>query len=397
MAISKKTERFMTQASWIRKMFEEGLRLRQEPNAAPVYDFTLGNPIFEPPAVVQHALRQAVLNPTPGMHRYMPNAGYPECRERVGDYLRRELGVPITGEDVVMTGGAAGAMNVALKSLIDPGDEVVVIAPYFPEYFFYIDSVGGTITVAESSADFDLDLAAIERAVGKRTRALILNSPNNPTGRLYSAARLQELGELLAQKERLAGGPITILSDEPYRKIVFDGRTAPSVMAIHPNTILINSHSKDLGLPGERIGYAAISPSHRDRLDLRNALTFNNRALGFVNAPALFQRVVAETQEAQVDVQQYQKLRDQFCRGLSQAGLRCVQPEGAFYLFPQTPTPDDMACVRALQRYRVLAVPGSGFGRAGHIRLIFCVTPEEIDGALPGIKQAVADSKTLER
>ena len=392
MAISKKVERFMGQASWIRKMFEEGLRLRQEPNAAPVYDFTLGNPILEPPVALQEALRQAVLKPVPGMHRYMPNAGYPECRSQVADYLRRELGAPIEGEDVIMTSGAAGAMNVALKSLIDPGDEVVVIAPYFPEYFFYIDNVGGVITVAESRADFDLDLAAIERAIGKRTRALILNSPNNPTGRMYSATRLRELGELLAQKERMAGAPITILSDEPYRKIVFDGRTAPSVMAIHPNTIFINSHSKDLGLPGERIGYAVLSPTHQDRLALRDALTFCNRALGFVNAPALFQRVVAQVQEAQVDVAQYQQLRDQFCRGLAQAGLHCVQPEGAFYLFPQTPTPDDMAFVRALQRYRVLAVPGSGFGRAGHIRLIFCVTPEEIDGALPGIKQAVADS-----
>ncbi len=376
-------------------MFEEGLHLRQEPNAAPVYDFTLGNPILEPPTAVQRALREAVLNPTPGMHRYMPNAGYPECRARVGEYLRRDLGVPIEGEDVIMTSGAAGAMNVALKSLIDPGDEVVVIAPYFPEYFFYIDSVGGVISVAESTADFDLDLAAIERAVGVRTRVLILNSPNNPTGRLYSGARLRELGELLAEKERLTGAPITILSDEPYRKIVFDDRSAPSVMAAHPNTILINSHSKDLGLPGERIGYAAISPAHRDRRELHNALTFNNRALGFVNAPALFQRVVADVQEARVDVGQYQRLRDQFFRGLSQAGLQCVQPEGAFYLFPQTPTPDDMAFVRALQRYRVLAVPGSGFGRAGHIRLCFCVTPEEIDGALPGIEQAVADSRAL--
>ena len=380
----------MTQASWIRKMFEEGIRMKQEVGEDNVFDFSLGNPIMEPPESCRQALRELVQNPPAGMHRYMHNAVHPQVRARVAEYLSADTGQALEADDIIMSCGAGGALNVALKALLDPGDEVVVVAPCFPEYRFYIDNHGGKLVVAESAENFDLDLGELERALGKKTKALILNSPNNPTGRMYSAGRLKELGDLLARKEE-AGGPITILSDEPYRKIVFDGGKPPPIFDAHPNTILITSHSKDLGLPGERIGCAAISPGHLDRMALRNAMTFTNRTLGFVNAPALFQRVVARNQSASVPVDEYQKLRDIFCRGLDQAGLQYTRPQGAFYLFPRTPTDDDLAFVRALQRHYILAVPGSGFGRGGHIRLSFCVTQKEIEGALPGFRQAMEE------
>ena len=390
MAISKKIDSCMTKASWIRKMFEEGIRMKQEVGADNVFDFSLGNPILEPPESCRQALRDLAQNPPAGMHRYMSNAGVPEVRASVAEYLSADTGHILDANDIIMTCGAGGAMNVALKALLDPGDEVVVVAPCFPEYRFYIDNHGGKLVVAESAEDFDLDLGELDRAVGKQTKALILNSPNNPTGRMYTAKRLKQLGDLLASKED-AGGPITILSDEPYRKIVFDGGKTPPIFDAHPNTILITSHSKDLGLPGERIGFAAIGPGHRDRLPLRNAMTFTNRTLGFVNAPALFQRVVAQNQATSVPVEQYQKLRDIFCRGLDQAGMQYVKPQGAFYLFPKTPTEDDLAFVRALQKHYVLAVPGAGFGRGGHIRLAFCVTQKEIEGALPAFRKVMEE------
>ena len=393
MAVSKKINSFMTKASWIRKMFEEGIRMKREVGADKVFDFSLGNPIMEPPESCREALRELAHNPPAGMHRYMSNAGHPEVRARVAEYLSADTGADLEAEDVIMTCGAGGALNAALKALLDPGDQVVVIAPCFPEYRFYTDNHGGELVVAESAADFDLDLAELDRTVSRRTKALILNSPNNPTGRMYSAGRLKELGDLLAKKEKEAGGPITILSDEPYRKIVFDGAKTPPVFDAHPNTILITSHSKDLGLPGERIGFAAIGPGHSDRRPLRDAMTFTNRTLGFVNAPALFQRVVARNQAASVPVQEYQRLRDIFCDGLDRTGLQYLRPQGAFYLFPKTPSDDDLAFVRALQKHYILAVPGAGFGRGGHIRLSFCVTQREIEGALPGIKKAVEESR----
>ena len=391
MAIAKKIDSFMTKASWIRKMFEEGIRMKREVGADNVFDFSLGNPILEPPESCQQTLRKLAQNPPAGMHRYMSNAGHPEVRARVAEYLSADTGTALEADDIVMSCGAGGALNVALKALLDPGDEVVVVAPCFPEYRFYTDNHGGKLTIAESAEDFDLDLGELDRVVGPRTKALILNSPNNPTGRMYSKERLKQLGELLAKKEKDAGGPITILSDEPYRKIVFDDGTTPPIFDAHPNTILITSHSKDLGLPGERIGFAAIGPAHRDRQPLRDAMTFTNRTLGFVNAPALFQRVVAENQSASVPVEEYQKLRDIFCDGLDRAGLKYLRPQGAFYLFPQTPTGDDLAFVRALQKHYILAVPGSGFGRGGHIRLSFCVTQKEIEGALPGFVKAMEE------
>jgi len=394
MAIATKVEQDMTQASFIRKMFEQGIRMKQELGADQVFDFSLGNPILEPPEAVQRALRRLVEHPPPGMHRYMANAGLPAVRFRIAVYLEREHGQAFEAEDVIMTTGAAGGLNVALKSLLDPGDEVCVIAPYFTEYPFYADNHGGRMVAAESTEDFDLDLEQLDRKIGQRTKVVLINTPNNPTGRMYSAERLAELGQLLAAKERETGRTITLLSDEPYRKIVYDGLITPSVFAAHPNTALICSHSKDLGLAGERIGYLAISPGHADRMALRGAATFVNRTLGFVNAPAMFQLVAAECQDASVPVESYQALRDLFCSGLDEAGIEYVKPQGAFYLFPKTPIPDDLAFVQMLLKNRVLAVPGSGFGRPGHMRLAYSVTRQEIEGALPIFAQVAEQARS---
>ncbi|MBW1806836.1 MAG: pyridoxal phosphate-dependent aminotransferase [Deltaproteobacteria bacterium] len=389
MAISKKTEDFMTKASFIRKMFEEGIRMRAEVGAENVFDFSLGNPILEPPQEFQKALRDLVNQPAAGLHRYMANSGYPEVRAKVAVFLAQDTGAAVSADDIIMTCGAGGGLNVALKSLLDPNDEVIVVAPYFPEYRFYIDNHGGKQVIAESAEDFNLDLDTIEQSITGHTKAIILNSPNNPTGRMYSAESLSELGDLLLRKSSQIGHPISILSDEPYRKIVYDGLKTPSIFAAYPHTILITSHSKDLGLAGERIGYAAISPEHADRKDLRGAMTFTNRTLGFVNAPALFQQAVAGVQTASVPIEIYHELRDMFCQVLSQAGLQYIKPQGAFYLFPKTPNDDDLAFVQALQKQHILVVPGRGFGRPGYIRISFCVTKKEIEGALPGFMKVM--------
>ena len=391
MPISSIVEGYLERASWIRKMFEEGIRMKQEFGADRVFDFTLGNPIVEPPVAFQEALRQATLHPIPGGHRYMQNAGYPEVREKMASYVRREMGIPLSPEDVIMTCGSGAALNISLKSLLEPGDEVVVVAPFFPEYTFYIENHAGVQRAAESTEDFDLDLGSLEEVIGGRTKAVILNAPNNPTGRMYSQTRLQELGELLKRKEKVTGHPISLLSDEPYRRLVFDGLVPANAFQAHPNTILAYSFSKDFGLAGERIGFAAISPYHQDRDKLRAAMTFVNRTLGYINAPALFQRTVAEVLDAPVEVEVYRKLRDMFYDGLLAAGLRCFRPQGTFYIFPAAPTRDDLAFIRRLAKERILAVPGTGFGRSGYIRFSLCVSPREIEGALPGLRRVVEE------
>ncbi|MBU0596483.1 pyridoxal phosphate-dependent aminotransferase, partial [Candidatus Bipolaricaulota bacterium] len=289
MAISKKIEKFISAASWIRRMFEEGTRLRAEHGAENVFDFSLGNPTLEPPAAFQAALRRAVDHAPAGSHRYMPNPGYPDVRERIAAYLTTVHAREFTAKHVLMTTGAAGAVNCSLKAILDPGDEVLVLAPFFPEYTFYADNHGGKLVIVETTTDFDMDVEAIERALTEHTRAIIVNSPNNPTGRIYSSERLAELAPVLRAAEERHGRTIFLIGDEPYRKITY-GTEVPSLFTAHPNSIVCTSHSKDLGLPGERIGYASINPECADAAALFGAMAFTNRILGFVNAPALMQR-----------------------------------------------------------------------------------------------------------
>jgi aspartate aminotransferase len=376
---------FAGTSSWIRKMFEEGARLKAQFGADQVFDFSLGNPDLPPPPQFTQALANLVRDEQPGCHAYMPNSGWPEVRTAVAARLAQEQGAPITAGDILMTCGAAGALNVVMKALLDPGDEVIIISPYFVEYTFYIDNHGGIAKIVPTDEEFNLDLAAIEVALTEKTKAVLINSPNNPTGQVYSAESLAALGRLL----EAAAKPVCLIADEPYRKIIYDGAETPSAMAATVNSIVVSSYSKDLSLPGERIGYLAVHPDMPDKAALLNALTLANRILGFVNAPALMQRAVARLQEVSVDMSVYARRRELFCRVLDEAGFTYVRPKGAFYLFPKTPL-DDVEFCKLLLEERILAVPGRGFGRPGHIRLAFCVDEAVIAKAAEGFKRVMA-------
>lgn len=382
-AISSKVQSFLSNASWIRKMFEEGERLRQIYGAGKVYDFTLGNPNVEPPEAFKEALKDLALNPVPGMHRYMSNAGYPETRRAVSSLLIEETGLPFTENHIVMTCGAGGALNVVLKTLLDPGEEVIIFSPFFVEYKFYIDNHGGKFREVPTTADFQLDLAALAAAINQNTRALIINSPNNPTGVVYGADSLEKLDNLLNRKEEEFGKAIYVISDEPYAKIVYDGNTVPSIFKYVKNSIVVTSHSKDLALPGERIGYAAASPNIKEIDLVMEGLVFCNRTLGFVNAPALMQRLVAGLQRESVDIAEYQEKRDILYNHLTALGFQLVKPQGAFYLFPRSPLADDLEFVNVAQKHNILLVPGSGFGVPGFFRLSYCIDKQIILNSLP--------------
>jgi aspartate aminotransferase len=377
----------MQNASWIRRMFEAGIALRAEIGAENVFDFSLGNPYLEPPEQFQQALIDLATNPPPGMHRYMPNAGFPSTRKAVADALSAQEQVELEPEDTIITVGAAGGLNASLKAVLDPGDEVIVLAPFFVEYLFYIPNHGGVSKVVETTEDFDLDIDAIAAALSSRTKVVMLNTPNNPTGRIYSQERMAQLGALLAAHEERLGRPIYLLADTPYAQITYDGARNPLLFADHPNTLLVHSHSKDLGLAGERIGYVAINPAAPYRLELRNAITFCNRTLGFVNAPAMMQKAMERSLGATVDMTPYIEARELLCDGLAAAGYEFRKPGGAFYLFPKTPI-DDMEFVELLRKQNVLVVPGRGFGRPGHIRICYCVPPSTVKRALPAFVEA---------
>lgn len=388
MTVSNRIKQALENASWIRRMFEEGAELKARLGADQVMDFTLGNPDLEPPAEFKRELAAAAQDPRPGLHSYMANAGLVPTRQAVARHLSTVHQLDFKTEDIVLTCGAGGAINIILKALLDPGDEVVVLAPFFPEYMFYIDNHGGTPRVVETDDHFQLDLNRLEQALNPSTRVVIINSPNNPTGQVYEAEALMELGRLLTHHSARQGRPVYLLADEPYRRIVYDNLSLPSIFAAYPNTLLATSFSKDLSIPGERIGYAAVSPQAADRGEIFAGLVLANRILGFVNAPALMQRVVAQLLEVSVDVGYYARRRDLFQEVLEQAGYELVQPRGAFYFFPQAPGGDDLALVARLKKENILAVPGRGFGRAGYFRLAFCVSEEVIRRAAPGFARA---------
>jgi aspartate aminotransferase len=391
MPTSRKLHEQIGRASWIRRMFEAGRALEARVGSANVFDFSLGNPILEPPPEFFEALEAAVADRTPGLHRYMTNAGFLDTRQAVADRHVLESGLPYTADLIVMTVGAAGAVNTTLKTILDPGDEVILLSPYFAEYWFYVDNHGGIPIVVPTAADFDLDLDALAAAIGPRTRAILLNSPNNPTGRVYRHSTIDGLARLLARKQRELGTVVYVVSDEPYRALVYDDIDVPHVASYWPHTIVCTSHSKDLGLPGERIGHIAVAPSAADAADLVNGMAFAIRTLGFVNAPALMQRVVAQVLDCSVDIDFYRRNRDTLYSHLRGLGFEMRRPEGAFYLFPKTPIPDDVACVRRLQEHHILTVPGTGFGTPGYIRISYSVEREMLERSLPVWERAARD------
>jgi aspartate aminotransferase len=382
--ISRAVTENLKKASWIRRMFEEGARLKQERGADKVFDFTLGNPEIEPPPAVLAAARRVLDSDARHLHAYMPNAGHPRVRQAVADRLRAATGLPYTADHVLMTVGAGAALNTVLKALLDPGDEVITVAPFFAEYTFYAENHGGRLLVVPPRADLTPDVARIEAAITPRTRAILLNSPNNPSGVIYPASTFLELEAVLGR----AGHPIVLISDEPYRALVFDDVRPPEVPPLVTRSVVATSWSKSLAIPGERIGYLALSPRMPEAAALFEACTFTSRVLGFVNAPALWQWVVAEVGDQVIDVAPYREKRDLMYEGLVRIGYECVRPQGAFYVFPRTPIDDDVAFVRLLAEEGVLTVPGSGFGAPGHIRISLTVERETIIRALPGFERA---------
>jgi len=391
MAISKKIEGFISQSSWIRKMFEDGIRLKKEYGAENVFDFSLGNPNVEPPAKFKELLVEVAREDIPRIHGYMPNAGFQDTRSAVAAQLSREHSTSVSWEHIIMTCGAGGALNVALKTLLDPEDEVIIPTPFFVEYRFYVDNHGGVSKLVDTNDDFSLNLQAIENAITGKTKVILINSPNNPTGKVYDEETIRGLGALLEKKEKELGREIYLLSDEPYREIVYDGVKVPSILQAYKNSIIATSYSKSISLAGERIGYLALNPAMSDLEVLTGGMILCNRIIGFVNAPAFMQRIIGKMQGTTVAVEEYKRKRDLLCDGLSSLGYQFEKPEGAFYLFPRLPIEDDVKFVRVLQEKKILTVPGSGFGKSGHIRISYCVDDSTIINSMKGFEEAIRE------
>ncbi len=387
MPVSNAIQQQLEHASWIRRMFEEGAKLKQQRGVENVYDFTLGNPDVEPPPQVLAALRRVAAESRPHSHGYMPNAGFGAVREVIARRISADTGLEYTADNILMTVGSSGACNVILKSILDPGDEVIVLMPCFSEYQFYISNHAGKMVCVETDENFLPDVDRIATAITPRTRAILLNTPNNPSGRIYPAEVLRDLESMLSTLDH----PVLVISDEPYKHLVFDGRKQPEVASIISHTAICNSWSKSQAIPGERIGYLALSPRLPDVAALRGACTFTNRILGFINAPAIWQWVIAEALDATVDVSAYQEKRDLLCNALARIGYEVNKPEGTFYIFLKTPIPDDIAFVRMLISEGILAVPGAGFGRSGYMRLSLTVPREMIEKSIAGFEKIYTD------
>jgi len=386
----------MAGGSWIRRMFEAGIELKRQHGAERVFDFSLGNPDLPPPAAVQAALRAIADDlDRPMALGYMPNAGYPEVRARLAAHLAAEQASAVRAEHVVLTCGAAGAINAFFRAVLSPGDEVLCPAPYFVEYGAYAGNFGGVLkTVPSRRLTFEPDLAGLATALTPRTRAVIVNSPNNPTGVVYGAEVLRGIAALLEKHSAAVGRPVYLISDEPYRFLTYDGVTVPPILPLYAFSVVVGSFSKNLSLAGERVGYFLANPAMPEVDQLMAAVTMTNRMLGFVNAPALGQRLMAAALESGVDVGVYRGRRDAMARVLDAAGLRYCLPQGAFYMFPEAPYGlDDKAFVDLLLEQRVLAVPGTGFGYPGFFRLAFCVDEAVIARSAEGFRAAVAAAK----
>ena len=404
MPIATAVRASLEKGSWIRKMFEAGIQLKARLGASAVFDFSLGNPDLEPPAEFIKALHMAALSDELGAHAYMTNAGYPFARAAMAQKVSGEHDVQMTGDDVIMTVGAAGAINVILKTILNPGDEVVVIRPYFAEYSAYIDNYGGAMVVADSAPDFSLDPAAIARVLTGKTAAVIINSPNNPTGRVYPADSIKALAAVLSAHAGRSGRAPYLIVDEPYRDIVYDGVVVPPVLCYYPESIVASSFSKTLSIPGERLGYIAVNPGCDEKGILLAGLAASNRVLGFVNAPALMQRAVAASWQAKTDISRYARRRAMLASVLRDAGIHFAAPEGAFYFFCQSPQKSatggasakpgetaDVAFAMALKEHGVLSVPGVGFGYPGWFRLCYSVPEETIEGSRAAFKATMSE------
>ena len=387
MPIAEKMVKMVEVSSMIKKMFEEGSKLKAVHGSENVFDFSLGNPDVPPPPEFKRVL-QDLANSDQLNHGYTPGPGHPHVRKVVADYLSSEHGVALTPDLIIMTVGAAGALNDAFKALVNPGEEILVPSPYFVGYDQYAFLVDATLKTAPTNADFHLNPAEIEKAITENTRVMLINSPNNPTGAVYSKAELAALGNVLEGASRKFGKRIYLISDEPYRKIAYDIEV-PSVFKSYPHTIMVSSYSKELSVAGERIGYLAVHPAAEDAKTVVGAAATINTML-CVNAPSMAQLAVAQLQGISVDAAIYKRRRDLLCQGLSEAGYEFNVPQGAFYLFPKSPISDDVKFVQMLKEELILAIPGIGFGAPGYFRLSYAVPDATIERALAGFQRARA-------
>ncbi|MEF9916431.1 MAG: pyridoxal phosphate-dependent aminotransferase [Lachnospiraceae bacterium] len=380
-------------SSVIRAMFEEGKRRAAIYGPENVYDFSLGNPNVPAPASVNEAIEAIVKEENSVvLHGYMENAGYLSVRNTIAKSLNGKFGTQFAGKNILMTVGAAGGLNVILKTLLNPGEEVVVFAPYFGEYKGYTANFGGVLVeVSPNTVDFQPNLEEFRQKLTKQTKAVIVNTPNNPTGVVYSKETIQKLATILEEKQKEFGTDIYLVSDEPYRELVYGGVEVPYLTKYYANTIVGYSYSKSLSLPGERIGYLVIPDEVADSEMVINAATVANRVLGFVNAPSLLQKVVERCIDEEVDVSYYNRNRETLYQGLMDCGFECIKPEGAFYLFVKTPIQDEKAFCEAAKKYNLLLVPGSAFGCPGYVRIAYCVAYETIVNALPKFKELSAE------
>ena len=379
--ISQYITEAMERSSWIRRMFEIGQELRRIHGVENVYDLTLGNPILEPPIEFFEVLATLAVNKSSGRHRYMNNAGFEDVRKNVAKYLKRKDILDASYENIVMTVGVGGGINVILKTILNPGDEVVILAPFFAEYLFYIQNHQGKVVISETTTDFDLDLDDLDQKINSNTKAIIINSPNNPSGKIYKKEKIEELVALLNQKQKKFNKEIYLISDEPYRDIVFDRVKVPSVALLYENSFFGYSWSKSLSIPGDRIGYIAANPKMHHIKRVMDGLIFSNRILGFVNAPAVMQMAVGRLLDATVNVKYYQTKRNRIYSALVDAGYEVYKPEGTFYMFPKSPCEDEEFIEKAKEKH-VLLVPGKGFGRPGYFRISYCTDDRTIERAL---------------
>ena len=378
MSINKTMQHLGEERSVIREIFEYGNARKREIGEENVFDFSLGNPsVPAPPEVNAEIARLIADMPPVKLHGYTSAAGAPEVRAAVADYLKAQFGAPVSASRVYMTCGAAASLTITLAAMSEAGDEFVVVAPYFPEYRVFIEQAGGKVVEAKAAENFHLDLAALDRAIGAHTKAVILNSPNNPTGAVYGKEELAALAALLQKKSEARGAPVYLIADEPYRELTY-GAEVPCLLNIYPNTVLCYSFSKSLSLAGERIGYIAVPDACADADALFAAVCGAGRSLGYVCAPALFQRVIAKCLGRSGDIAAYRENRDLLWKGLADMGFACVPPEGAFYLFVKSPEPDAKAFCERAKKYELLLVPSDSFGVEGYVRISYCVAKETI-------------------
>ena len=382
--ISNKMKSLVNNSSTIRAMFEEGKRLSDIYGEENVFDHSIGNPNVEPPENIKTIISDILNKEKPNLvHGYMNNSGYEDVRDDISSFLNKKNDLNLTRNNIVMTCGAAGGLNIILKSILNPGEEVITFAPFFGEYKNYTENFNGKLVIVPTNIDtFEPDLDELSKVINSKTKAIIINNPNNPTGVIYSKEAIQKLADLLKEKQRELNSSIYLISDEPYREIVYDDAEAPCLLKYYDNTFIGYSYSKSLSLPGERIGYVVVNPSMTDCDEMMAALNIANRILGFVNAPSLFQRVIAKSLGSEVDVNIYKRNRDLLYNHLIKLGFTCIKPEGAFYLFPRTPIEDDKKFCQDAKQFNLLLVPGSTFGCPGHVRLSYCISYEKIEKSL---------------